>query len=147
MTKMTVDGNFATAYVSYAFSEIAVIYPITPSTPMAELADEWQSQGKENLFGYIPKVVQMQSESGVAGALHGALSCGGWMGSPRPSPTSPPKSCWNCWNKEVSYAKICLVGLGAGVGTVSVRLRRYRPCPNIDHYNNYDHCRDYDGDR
>ena len=76
MTKMTVDGNFAAAYVSYAFSEIAVIYPITPSTPMAELADEWQTQGKENLFGYVPKVVQMQSESGVAGALHGALSCG-----------------------------------------------------------------------
>ena len=76
MTKMTIDGNFAAAYVSYAFSEIAVIYPITPSTPMAELADEWQTQGKKNLFGFIPKVVQMQSESGVAGTLHGCLSCG-----------------------------------------------------------------------
>ena len=76
MIKMTVDGNFAAAYVSYAFSEIAVIYPITPSTPMAELADEWQSQGKKNIFGDTPKVVQMQSESGVAGALHGCLTCG-----------------------------------------------------------------------
>lgn len=70
------DGNAAASYVSYAFSEIAVIYPITPSSPMAELADEWQAQNKPNLFGQVPKVVQMQSESGVAGALHGALTCG-----------------------------------------------------------------------
>ncbi len=77
MKKMTMDGNTAAAYVSYAFSEIAVIYPITPSSPMAELADEWQAQGKTNLFGQVPKVVQMQSESGVAGALHGCLTAGG----------------------------------------------------------------------
>ena len=76
MKKMTMDGNTAASYVSYAFSELAVIYPITPSTPMAELADEWQAQGKKNLFGQVPKIVQMQSESGVAGALHGALTCG-----------------------------------------------------------------------
>ncbi len=76
MKKMTVDGNFAAAYISYAFSEIAVIYPITPSSPMAELADEWQTNGKFNLFGVVPKVVQMQSESGVAGTLHGCLTCG-----------------------------------------------------------------------
>ena len=76
MKRMTMDGNQAASYVSYAFSEIAVIYPITPSSPMAELADEWQAQEKPNLFGQVPKVVQMQSESGVAGALHGALTCG-----------------------------------------------------------------------
>ncbi len=76
MKKMTMDGNAAASYVSYAFSEIAVIYPITPSSPMAELADEWQAQGKTNLFGQVPKVVQMQSESGAAGALHGCLTCG-----------------------------------------------------------------------
>ncbi len=76
MKKMTMDGNGATAYVSYAFSEIAVIYPITPSTPMAELADEWQARNKPNLLGQVPKVVQMQSESGVAGALHGCLTAG-----------------------------------------------------------------------
>lgn len=70
------DGNTAASYVSYAFSELAIIYPITPSSPMAELADEWQAVGKENLFGQVPKVVQMQSESGAAGALHGALACG-----------------------------------------------------------------------
>jgi len=76
MKKITVDGNHAAAYVSYAFSELAVIYPITPSSPMSELADEWATSGKKNLFGQTPKVVQMQSEAGVAGALHGALSCG-----------------------------------------------------------------------
>ena len=69
MKTMTIDGNNAATYIAYAFSELAIIYPITPSSPMAELADEWQAQGKENLFGQIPKVVQMQSEGGVAGAL------------------------------------------------------------------------------
>ncbi len=76
MKKMTVDGNGAVAYISYAFSELAIIYPITPSSPMSELADEWQSYGKENLFGIVPQVVEMQSEAGAAGALHGAATCG-----------------------------------------------------------------------
>ena len=76
MKKMTMDGNTAAAHVSYAFSSLAVIYPITPSSPMAELADEWQAAQKSNLFGTVPKVVQMQSEGGAAGALHGALTCG-----------------------------------------------------------------------
>ena len=70
------DGNAAAAYVSYAFSELAVIYPITPSSPMAEQADEWSASGKKNLFGQTPNVIQMQSEAGAAGALHGALTCG-----------------------------------------------------------------------
>ncbi len=77
MRKITTDGNGAVSYVSYAFTEIAAIYPITPSSPMSEQADEWAAQGKENLFGQIPKVVQMQSEAGAAGAVHGALTCGG----------------------------------------------------------------------
>ncbi|MBQ2701795.1 MAG: pyruvate:ferredoxin (flavodoxin) oxidoreductase, partial [Clostridia bacterium] len=77
MKQATMDGNTAASYVSYAFSDIAVIYPITPSSPMAEQADEWATKGKKNLFGNVPKVVQMQSESGVAGAMHGALTCGG----------------------------------------------------------------------
>ena len=76
MTKKTMDGNAAASYVSYAFSELAVIYPITPSSPMAEQADEWANAHKNNLFGNVPKIVQMQSESGVAGAMHGALTCG-----------------------------------------------------------------------
>ena len=76
MNTSILDGNAAAAYVSYAFSQIAVIYPITPSSPMAELADEWSVHGKKNMFGEEVEVKQMQAESGVAGALHGALTCG-----------------------------------------------------------------------
>ncbi len=76
MIKTTMDGNAAASHVSYAFSQLAVIYPITPSSPMAELADEWSAADKKNLFGERTKVVQMQSESGVAGAVHGSLTCG-----------------------------------------------------------------------
>ncbi|MGI6751689.1 MAG: pyruvate:ferredoxin (flavodoxin) oxidoreductase [Anaerovoracaceae bacterium] len=74
--KITVDGNHAAAYAAYAFTEVAVIYPITPSTPMAELMDEWSSLGKENIFGQQVKVVELQSEAGVAGAMHGSLGAG-----------------------------------------------------------------------
>lgn len=73
---MTVDGNTAAAHVAYALSDAAAIYPITPSSPMAELADEWAAQGRENLFGQQVKVVQMQSEAGAAGALHGMMAAG-----------------------------------------------------------------------
>ncbi len=76
MKTKTMDGNAAASYVSYAFSELALIYPITPSSPMSEQADEWQAAQKPNLFGQVPKVVQMQSENGAAGAIHGALTCG-----------------------------------------------------------------------
>ena len=76
MTKRIMDGNAAASYVSYALSEIAIIYPITPSSPMAELADEWSASGKKNLFGKSVKVVEMQSEGGAAGAVHGSLTCG-----------------------------------------------------------------------
>lgn len=76
MQRKTIDGNGAAAYVSYAMSELAFIYPITPSSPMAEQADIWAAQNTPNLFNNVPRIVQMQSESGVAGALHGALTCG-----------------------------------------------------------------------
>ena len=76
MIKTTMDGNAAASYVSYAFAETAIIYPITPSSPMAESADEFATKQLPNLFGKVPKIVQMQAESGVAGALHGALTCG-----------------------------------------------------------------------
>lgn len=72
----TMDGNKAAAYVSYAFSECACIYPITPSSPMAEYIDEWSAQGIKNIFGQTVDVTEMQSEAGAAGALHGALSAG-----------------------------------------------------------------------
>lgn len=72
----TIDGNQAAAYASYALSEIASIYPITPSSPMAESVDEWSAQGKTNLFQSPVRVVEMQSEAGAAGAMHGSLQAG-----------------------------------------------------------------------
>ena len=74
--QVTVDGNEAAASVAYRLSEICCIYPITPSSPMAELSDEWSSQGRPNVWGTVPAVVEMQSEGGAAGALHGALQGG-----------------------------------------------------------------------
>ena len=70
------DGNQAAAYVSYAFTDVAAIYPITPSSPMAENVDEWAAHGQKNIFGQEVKVVEMQSEAGAAGALHGSLATG-----------------------------------------------------------------------
>jgi len=72
----TMDGNQAAAHVSYAFTEVAAIYPITPSSPMAEYTDQWAAQGKKNLFGVPVKLVEMQSEAGAAGSVHGALQAG-----------------------------------------------------------------------
>ena len=74
--RVTVDGNEAAGSVAYRLNEVCCIYPITPSSPMAELADEWSSQGKPNVWGTVPAVVEMQSEGGAAGALHGALQGG-----------------------------------------------------------------------
>src|ERR1700760_1101862 len=76
MTRVTVDGNEAAASVAYRLNEVCCIYPITPSSPMAELADEWSSQHRPNIWGSVPAVVEMQSEGGAAGALHGALQGG-----------------------------------------------------------------------
>ena len=72
----TMDGNTAAAYVSYAFSEVAAIYPITPSSNMAEVVDEWSANGKKNIFGQTVTVTELQSEAGAAGAVHGSLSAG-----------------------------------------------------------------------
>ncbi|NJD01473.1 MAG: pyruvate:ferredoxin (flavodoxin) oxidoreductase [Ruminiclostridium sp.] len=72
----TIDGNQAAAYASYAFTDVAAIYPITPSTPMAEGVDEWSSHGMKNIFGQQVRVVEMQSEAGAAGAMHGSLAAG-----------------------------------------------------------------------
>ncbi len=74
--RTTVDGNEAAASVAYRLNEVCCIYPITPSSPMAELADEWASSGRTNVWGTVPAVVEMQSEGGAAGALHGALQSG-----------------------------------------------------------------------
>ena len=74
--KISMDGNTAAAHVSYAFTEVAAIYPITPSSVMAELTDRWSADGQKNIFGDKVKVVEMQSEAGAAGAVHGSLSAG-----------------------------------------------------------------------
>ncbi|MFA6813152.1 MAG: hypothetical protein WCR45_08695, partial [Bacteroidaceae bacterium] len=73
---ITCDGNQAAAHVSYMFTEVAAIYPITPSSTMAEHIDEWAAAGRKNIFGETVTVQEMQSEGGAAGALHGALQAG-----------------------------------------------------------------------
>ena len=74
--KVTIDGNTAAAHVAYAFSDVAAIYPITPSSTMAESVDEWSAHGRKNLFGQTVRVAEMQSEAGAAGAVHGSLAAG-----------------------------------------------------------------------
>ncbi len=74
--KKTMDGNEAAAYVAYAFTEVAGIYPITPSSPMAEKTDEWAAAGRKNIFGQTVRLMEMQSEAGAIGAVHGALESG-----------------------------------------------------------------------
>lgn len=74
--QVTIDGNEAVAHVAYHVSEVAAIYPITPSSPMGESSDAWSAQGEKNIWGVVPKVIEMQSEGGAAGALHGALQAG-----------------------------------------------------------------------
>ena len=74
--KISMDGNTAAAHVSYAFTEVAGIYPITPSSVMAEVTDKWSADGRKNIFGQTVKVVEMQSEAGAAGTVHGSLAAG-----------------------------------------------------------------------
>ena len=74
--KMTIDGNTAAAHVAYAMSEVAAIYPITPSSPMAENCDEWAPAGRKNIFGQVLRLAEMQSEAGAAGAVRGSLIAG-----------------------------------------------------------------------
>ena len=78
--KVTIDGNEAAAYVAHKINEVIAIYPITPSSPMGEWSDQWSSEGKPNIWGTVPLVIEMQSEAGAAGALHGALQ-GGALGT------------------------------------------------------------------
>ena len=71
-----IDGNEAAARIAYALSEVVAIYPITPASPMGEHADDWASAGRPNRWGLVPEIIEMQSEAGAAGALHGALQKG-----------------------------------------------------------------------
>ncbi|MCK5836622.1 MAG: pyruvate:ferredoxin (flavodoxin) oxidoreductase, partial [Desulfobacula sp.] len=75
-TMQTIDGNTAATHVAYAMSEVAAIYPITPSSPLGEIADTWASKGRKNIFGQVLNIKQMQSEAGAAGAVHGSLAAG-----------------------------------------------------------------------
>ena len=77
----TMDGNEAAAYVAYAFTEVSTIYPITPSSPMADHVDDWAAHGRKNLFGQPVQLVELQSEAGACGAMHVRL---------RPAPWPPP---------------------------------------------------------
>src|SRR3954454_10828778 len=72
----TLDGNEAAAYVAYRLNEVMAIYPITPSSPIAEWCDQWASEGKRTLWNTVPAIVEMQSEGGAVGAIHGALQTG-----------------------------------------------------------------------
>ncbi|MCW5882756.1 MAG: hypothetical protein KIS91_17625, partial [Anaerolineae bacterium] len=74
--QITIEGNEAAANIAYKLSEVIAIYPITPSTSMGELSDAWSAVGKRNLWGTVPTVIEMQSEGGAAGAIHGALQSG-----------------------------------------------------------------------
>ena len=73
---LTMDGNEAAAHVSYAYTEVATIFPITPSSVMPEHVDEWATAGRKNIFGEVVRVTEMQSEAGAAGAVHGAVAAG-----------------------------------------------------------------------
>ncbi|HET7853778.1 MAG TPA: hypothetical protein VFM04_04905, partial [Candidatus Methylomirabilis sp.] len=74
--KVTIDGNEAVADVAYQVNEVIAIYPITPSSAMGEWADQWAAEGRTNIWGTVPRVAEMQSEGGAAGAVHGALQAG-----------------------------------------------------------------------
>lgn len=73
---VTLDGNEAAAYIAHQLSEVIAIYPITPSSPMGEWADDWSSRGRKNILGIVPNVIEMQSEGGAAAAVHGAIQAG-----------------------------------------------------------------------
>ena len=73
---VTVDGNEAAAAIAHQLNEVIAIYPITPASPMGELSDTWSSVGKQNIFGTVPDVIEMQSEAGAAGVVHGSLQAG-----------------------------------------------------------------------
>src|SRR5580693_2945501 len=75
-TRVTIDGNEAAAYVAQKTNEVIAIYPITPSSSMGEWSDQWSSEGKPNIWGTVPSIMEMQSEGGAAGAIHGALQAG-----------------------------------------------------------------------
>src|SRR5260370_41401049 len=94
-TWVTIDGNEAVATIAHALSEVIAIYPITPSTPMGELSDAWSAEGRANLWGTVPHVIEMQSEAGAAGAIHGSLQTGA-LATTFTASQEPRSTCRNC---------------------------------------------------
>ena len=112
--KMTVDGNTAVSHVAYAFSEVAAIYPITPSSPMAEVADDWAAHDRKNLFGQTVRIAEMQSEAGAAGAQAAAYLQNGEQEAP-----AIPVHCEN----GVRYTVPATVRPACAGETVTIRFR------------------------
>ena len=120
--RVTIEGNEAVATIAHALSEVIAIYPITPSTPMGELADAWQAAERPNLWGTVPRVIEMQSEGGAAGVLHGALQTGvarddihrlaGFA-------AHDPQYVQNCWRTDASGLS-CGSSLTGNAGTVDL---------------------------
>ena len=108
MPSACIDGNEAAARVAYALSEVVAIYPITPASPMGELADAWASADQPNRWGSVPEVIEMQSEAGAAGVLHGAVRVEGGVvalvGGPQVvfGPAQPDRCCKQRWHGESS---------------------------------------------
>ena len=98
---VVMDGNTAAAHSAYAFTEVAAIYPITPSSPMAEKVDEWSAKGKKNLFGTPVDVIQMQSEAGAAGTCHGSLQAGALTTTFTSSGSDADDPCHVCHGRSV----------------------------------------------
>src|ERR1041385_1993264 len=121
--RITVDGNEAAASVAHRTSEVIAIYPITPSSNMGELADDWSSQGRKNLWGNIPEVIEMQSEAGAAGAGDGGLQAGGPPPHIHTSPLDLRRP-FGCDGLPPDWVRAVLLGFGTGVS----RFRGHRPC-------------------
>ena len=125
--KKTMDGNSAAAHVSYAFTEVAAIYPITPSSTMAEETDAMAARGVKNLFGQTVKVAEMESEAGAAGAVHGSLSAGALTTTYTASqglllmiPNMPPD--------RLCHALLCQCAGGNGSGRCGSPVYLKEPC-------------------
>ena len=119
---VTIDGNTAAAHVAYAFSDVAAIYPITPSSPMAEVADEWGAQGRKNLFGQKVRIAEMQSEGGAAGAVHGSLAAGALT-------TKSPAKCFPAFSMlRHAHSQLIRFPFSAITVTLWAHVRRVLQC-------------------
>src|SRR6266699_3871099 len=115
-TWVTVEGNEAVANVAHTLSEVIAIYPITPSTPMGELADAWSAAERTNLWGTVPLVAEMQSEGGAAGAIHGALQTGALSRDPGAFHLRRPFRCHGDTRHRFRSARFKFGAGGAGPG-------------------------------